>query len=94
VLSQLRPTAPVLACTEDERVARLLSLYWGVRPLVLPFQRTTDATIRLIDDELVRRQLARVGDAVVIVGSVPIVARGRTNFVQYHRVQAPRGARR
>jgi pyruvate kinase len=86
LLSQLRPPAPVLACTEDERVARLLSLYWGVRAIVTPFQRTTEAMIRFLDQELVRRQLARPGDVLVIVGSVPLIARGRTNFVQIHRV--------
>jgi len=90
-LSQLRPGAPVVACTEDERVSRLLSLYWGIHPILVPFQRTTEAMVRVIDHELARRQLARPGDPVVIVGSAPIVARGRTNFVQYHRV---RGAHR
>jgi pyruvate kinase len=92
LLAQLRPPAPILACTEDERVARLLSLSWGVRTLVVPFQRTAEAMVRLLDRELVRRRLARPGDALVIVGSVPIVARGRTNFVQLHRV--PRAGRR
>ncbi len=86
LLAQLRPQAPVLACTEDERVARLLSLYWGVHALVLPFQPTTEAMIRFLDRELVRRRLARPGTPVVIVGSVPLIARGRTNFVQIHRV--------
>lgn len=86
LLSHLRPPAPVLACTEDDRVARLLSLYWGVHALVTPFQRTTEAMIRFLDRELVRRRLARPGDLLVIVGSVPLIARGRTNFVQVHRV--------
>ena len=92
LLSQLRPPAPVLACTEDERVARLLSLYWGVRALVTPFQRTTEAMIRVLDRDLVRLRLVRPGAALVVVGSVPLIARGRTNFVQVHRVGA-RGGR-
>ncbi len=91
LLSQLRPAAPVLACTEDERVARLLSLYWGVRALVLPFQRTTEAMIRVLDRDLVRRRLVRPGATLVVVGSVPLIARGRTNFVQVHRVGAGGG---
>ncbi len=86
LLSQLRPPAPVLACTEDERVARLLSLYWGVRAVMVLFQRTTEAMIRFLDRELVHRRLARPGAALVIVGSVPVIARGRTNFVQIHRI--------
>jgi len=89
-ISRLRPSVPTLACTEDERVARLLSLCWGIRPFVVPFQHTTEAMIRVLDRELVHRHLARPGDPVVIMGSVPIVARGRTNFVQHHRVLAPR----
>ena len=89
LLSQLRPPAPVLACTEDEGVARRLSLYWGVRSLVIPFQQTTEAMIRFLDRDLVRRRFVRPGDVVAIVGSVPIAARGRTNFVQVHRVTRP-----
>lgn len=86
LLSQLRPQAPILAVTEEERVARLLSLYWGVRALILPFQPTTEAMIRFLDRELVQRRVARPGAPIVIVGSVPLIARGRTNFVQIHRV--------
>ena len=86
LLSQRRLAAPVLACTEDEQVARSLALWWGVTPLLIPFQATTEAMIGLLDRELVRRRLARSGDAVVVVGSVPLIARGRTNFVQVHRV--------
>src|SRR5579859_2646810 len=86
LLSQRRLTAPVLACTEDEGVARSLALWWGVVPLVVPFQPTTEAMIGLLDREIVRRRLARKGDAVVVVGSVPVIGRGRTNFVQVHRL--------
>jgi pyruvate kinase len=86
LLSQRRLTAPVLACTEDEGVARSLALWWGVAPLVVPFQPTTEAMIGLLDREIVRRRLARKGDAVVVVGSVPVIGRGRTNFVQVHRL--------
>ncbi len=93
ILSQLRPPVLVLACTEDERVARALSLYWGVRPLIARFRPNTEAMIRFLDGELVRRGLARAGDAVAIVGSVPIIARGHTNFLQLHRVGRPAPSR-
>ncbi|HKV45284.1 MAG TPA: pyruvate kinase [bacterium] len=86
LLSQMRPPVPVLACTEDERAARLLSLYWGVRPFLTRFQPTMEAMVRFLDRELIRRGVASAGDALVVVGSAPIVARGRTNFIQLHRV--------
>ena len=86
LLSQLRPQPPVLACTEDERVARLLSLYWGVRPLVISLRGDRETTIGVLDRELLRRGLARSGDAVTIISSAPKVARGRATFIQLHRV--------
>jgi pyruvate kinase len=92
LLSQRRLSAPVLACMEDERVARSLALWWGVTPLLVPFQRTTEAMIGYLDRELIRRSLARPGDTVVVVGSVPLIARGRTNFVQVHRLGSVRRA--
>ncbi|MHB8730865.1 MAG: pyruvate kinase [bacterium] len=86
LLSQRRLAAPVIACTEDEGVARSFALWWGVTPLVVPFQATTEAMIGFLDREIVRRRLARTGDSVVVVGSVPVIGRGRTNFVQVHRL--------
>jgi pyruvate kinase len=89
-VSRLRPSVPILACTGEERIARRLSLAWGIQPLVVPFRANTEAMIRPLDGELVRRGLVRSCDPIVIVGSAPIVARGRTNFVQYHLVGASR----
>ena len=86
LLSQRRLPAAVLACTEDEQVARSLALWWGVVPLVVPFQPTTEAMLGYLDRELVRRRLGRPGEPVVVVGSMPLIARGRTNFVQVHRL--------
>jgi pyruvate kinase len=86
LLSQLRPQPPVLACTEDERVARLLCLNWGVRPLVISLRDDRETTIRVLDRELVRRGLAKSGDAITIISSAPEVARGRPTFIRLHRV--------
>lgn len=91
LLSQIRPPVPVVACTDDARVARLLNLYWGVQALETPFQQDTEAMIRFLDQELVTRRLSRAGDRVVVVGSVPIVGRGRTNFLQVHHLGSPAG---
>jgi pyruvate kinase len=93
LLSQIRPPVPIVACTEDEHVARVLQLYWGVHPLVMPFQRYTEAMMRAVDRQLVSQRLAPAGAGVVVVGSVPIVGRGRTNFLQIHRLGGTAGAR-
>jgi pyruvate kinase len=90
-LSQRRLPVPILACTEEEGVARRLRLCWGVHSLVLPFRRPTEAMVRFLDSELVRRGLARPGDILLVVGSIPIIARGRTNFLQVHRIPGRSG---
>ena len=36
LISKYRPKAPIVAITPHERVARKLSLWWGVYPLVAP----------------------------------------------------------
>jgi len=92
LLSQIRAPVPVVACTEDGHVARVLKLYWGVHPLVMPFQRYTEAMMRSVDRQLVSQRLAPAGASVVVVGSVPIVGRGRTNFLQIHRLGGAAGA--
>ena len=95
LLSQRRLAAPVLACLEDERVARSLAFWWGVTAFMVPFQPTTEAMIGFLDREICRRRLGLPGQSIVVVGSVPLIARGRTNFVQVHRLGTAgrRGAR-
>ncbi|MER3455985.1 MAG: pyruvate kinase [candidate division GAL15 bacterium] len=87
LVSKNRPAEPVVALTEEECVARSLSLWWGLHPVVTEFREDTDAMLEHVEEELVRRGLAEPGDVLVVTGSAPIIARGRTNFVKVHRVR-------
>src|SRR3989442_1679437 len=87
LLSKLRPHAPLIAFTEQETTARRLALWWGVQCFATTFEDNTDAMIAHLEDELLRRRLAEIGDTVIIVGSAPLVVRGRVNFVKMHRVR-------
>jgi len=87
LLSKLRPHEPLLAFTEQETTARRLALWWGVQCFATTFEDNTDAMIAHLEDELLRRRLAEIGDTVIIVGSAPLVVRGRVNFVKVHRVR-------
>lgn len=86
VLSQARPGKPILAFTPDEVVYRRLNLWWGVRPFIAPFKEHIDAMIEHVEKDLIRTGIAREGDGIIIVGSSPLVAKGRTNFVKAHIV--------
>jgi pyruvate kinase len=87
LLSKERPVTPLVAFTEAEATARRLALWWGITCYVTRFQDDTDAMILHLEAELMRRTLAEAGDTIVLVGSAPVVARGRTNFLKVHRVR-------
>lgn len=88
LIAKDRPRVPILAVTPDERVYRQLALLWGVTPVLCPFAPDTDGMIRLVEEELVARGLLAPGDLVVILGGMPVAARGMTNFLKIHRVGA------
>mgnify|MGYP000019106287 CR=1 FL=1 len=89
LVSKNRPAEPVVALTEEDSVARSLCLWWGVHPVVTEFREDTDAMLVQAEEELLRRKLVEPGDVLVVTGSAPIIARGRTNFVKVHRVRRP-----
>ncbi len=87
LVSKYRPAEPIVALTEEESVARSLCLWWGVRPVVTEFREDTDAMLVQAEEELLRRGMVEPGEVLVVTGSAPIIARGRTNFVKVHRVR-------
>ncbi len=87
VLSKLRPREPLVAFTEQESTARRLALWWGVQCYATAFQSNTDLMIAHIERELIRRRLVAAGETIILVGSAPVVVRGRVNFVKVHRVR-------
>ncbi len=86
LIAKDRPRVPILAVTPDEAVYRQMGLLWGVTPACCPFAEDTDGLIQLVERELVNRGFLASGDLVVIMGGMPVAARGKTNFLKIHRV--------
>ena len=84
LLAEHRPRAPILAVTSDVRVARRLSLEWGVIPrLELP-PESLDETLRIATSLLVREKLCQGGEAFAMVVGWP--TSGRANTLKLHRL--------
>ena len=81
-LAALRPPIPVYAVTADDAVARRLALYRGVAPLVAPAGRLVVGRLK---PELVRRDVVRAGDAVVIARVHSDLEVDDANFVELQR---------
>jgi pyruvate kinase len=86
LVSKHRPATDIIAPTPFERVARKLSLCWGVTPLVLRSRKTTDDMVAAVESAMLARKLARRRDLIVITAGVPIGVAGSTNMMKLHRV--------
>ncbi len=86
-LSRDRPHCPVVAATPDERVARNLALYWGVRPVVTEdishFHEMIEKADRLAVDHG-----GEDGDRIIILAGYPFGRPGKTNTLKISRIGA------
>ncbi len=86
LVASLRPGVPVAAATPEPRIARALSLVWGVIPLLIPptegAEALAEASIRAA------RELGIVapGERAVFTAGLPFRRPGTTNLVRVIRV--------
>lgn len=85
-VSRYKPKAPILAVTPSKSVARRLSIYWGVYPIVSTSFKSTDEMIQKTAQLAKERGFVRNGDLVVITAGLPINFIGSTNMIKVHLI--------
>ncbi len=82
-----RPKASIVAYTPDPKVYRRLNLNWGVRPILLPDaeEDLMDVLVE-VEEDLIRRNFASLGDKVLVMGGIPFGKAGSTNFLKIHTI--------
>lgn len=65
-VSRQRPPLLILAPTSEECVARRMSLYWGVRPMVVPHTDTVDEMLLQAEKAAMSSSFIKRGDSIVI----------------------------
>lgn len=89
LLSKLRPKVPVIAVSDMEKTCRRLNLYWDIHPTLKNWDvDLTDNLLKKIDKLLLEKTSFQKDDRVIIIGSIPKLITGRTNFVRVHRMCA------
>ena len=85
LISRYRPVKPVFSFSPDIRVYNMLSLVWGIIPLIVP--PISDAKKLLEEGEriLLENGLLKKGDLVVVVTGLALKA-GSTNLIKIHRI--------
>jgi pyruvate kinase len=85
-VSKLRPRRPIVAAGANTQVLRQLALDWGVIPIdVHPVSTIEEMSTQLLE-RVESRNLAAVGDVVVMTGRTELDAPGTTNHVLVHRM--------
>jgi len=85
VLSALRARTPIFAATGSETIARQLTIYRGVVPLVTDIGKDADTTGTLLKRELSSRGLIPSGSIVVFISANARLERPDQNFVNVQR---------
>ncbi|HRN30039.1 MAG TPA: pyruvate kinase, partial [Terrimesophilobacter sp.] len=85
-MSRLRTKIPVIAFTPELGTRRRMALTWGIRSFLVDRVTHTDAMYKQVDDILLAREFAEVGDKVVVISGSPPGIPGSTNDVRVHRI--------
>ncbi len=90
LLSKLRPTVPIIAISDMESTCRRLSLYWDIFADYKEWDTVLDADLlEKIDEYILSHTDFKKGERIIIIGSIPKLITGRTNFIRVHRIGAP-----
>ena len=85
-MSRIRSHIPMLAFTPVEGIRRRMALTWGIRSFLVDMVTHTDAMYRQVDDILLEKGLAGIGDKVVVISGSPPGITGSTNDMRVHTI--------
>lgn len=82
MISRYKPECMIIGCTMSPRVWRQMNLFWGVTPLRIEEQETTNALFDKALEVARKSGLVEKGDTVVLTAGVPLGVSGNTNMIR------------
>jgi pyruvate kinase len=86
-ISRFRPEAPIVAATHTAKVARQLTVSWGVDTILIPESHSTDELVWYAVQAVVQAGYARAGDLVVVLAGRPTEPEPVTDTVRLVRIR-------
>lgn len=83
-VSKFRPRTNIIACTIDEKVARRLSVTWGVYPIIVETAHETDELIERAIVGALKENYVQEGDLTVLTAGIPLGVSGTSNLIKVH----------
>lgn len=81
-ISRYKPSCPIIGCAIDDRVSRQLNLLWGVTPLYIKEEESTEELFEDAVQLAKKTGYVKQGDIVVITAGVPLGIAGKTNMIR------------
>jgi pyruvate kinase len=86
-LGHYRPSTSIVAVTSEAKILRMLALVRGVRGFVVPdLYGDSDTALHRIQEYLTAEGVVASGEYVVLLGGLPFLAKGSTNFIKVERI--------
>ena len=82
MIARYKPKCPVIACSVSPRVCRQLALTWGVTPLWIARENSTDDLFEVGVAAAEKAGYIKKGDVVVLTAGVPLGVSGNTNMIR------------
>ncbi|KEO82067.1 pyruvate kinase [Tumebacillus flagellatus] len=86
MVSKHRPSAPIIATTNNADVARRLHVSWGVYPVLTQKAKTTDELLSVSVEGALSSGIVEHGNLLVITAGVPVGQPGTTNMIKVHTI--------
>lgn len=86
LLSKTRLGVPVVGLSSEELVGRRMAMYFGVIPVCMKRHHDILQMLRDVDAELLRRDLVKPNDLIVVVAGTRLEHAGATNALLIHLV--------
>ncbi len=81
-ISKYRPETPIIGCSCIEKTCRILSLSWGVTPLLIDEKTNSDELFSHAVEMTYANGLVNFGSLVVITAGIPVGVTGTTNMLK------------
>lgn len=86
LIANCRPSLPIFAFTTREEIARQISVWYAIRPILAPRLVSIDDMVAHMNQRLAQRKEVGVGEDVLFVAGDQPDTPGATNTLKIHRI--------
>lgn len=88
-ISRYRPKTRIKAFTNKVSTCRKCAILWGVSAVLTKDFEEIEGLVEEVEEKLIERKSASIGDTILIVAGTPLAAGGRTNLLKLHTIGDP-----